>query len=114
MMTEFEVLGVKIFSPKGQDEIIEEITEGPEVKVGLLVKDMKNKADFRTYLLNVSSPKSLFGISKEDLEDTNFNMESIIKKKVKLITSHHHNDFMRGLVKREEDRYSLINTFIVA
>lgn len=86
-------MGVKILSDKAQDKVIEEISDGHDVKVGLLVKDLKNKSDSRTYLLNVSSPKSLFGISKREMEESNFNIESIIKQRVKSITAHH-NDYI--------------------
>ena len=94
-------------------EIIEEIKEGPTVRVGLLVKDLKNKSDAHTYLFNVSSPKSLFDVTKKELEASNFNWENVIREKVNKLKENL-NDYCRGFVKRVDNHYTIVNTTILS
>lgn len=87
LTTDFNVLGVKVTYE--EDGIVESIQTAPKMKVGLIVKDMKNKTDSTSYFLGVRNPIEFFGISKREMP----NAKQAIISKAKLLKTQT-NDFI--------------------
>jgi len=103
-LTQFSLVGVKFEEDK---EIVETVSSDPEINMGLIVKDAINEDDQRSYLFKVSDPVKFFNLSEEDVNSST--MKNVIEKKVKELKLHY-NDFIRALVQREDNKYSLVHT----
>lgn len=103
-LTEFSLVGLKFEEDK---EIVETVSSDPEINLGLIVKDAINEDDQRSYLFKVSDPVTFFNLSQDEIDSSS--IKTAIEQKAKQLKLQY-NDFIRALVQREENKYTLVHT----
>lgn len=103
LATQFGLLGLKI---SDKPRLVDEIQDA--VKIDLIVKDLADKTDTNAYILNVKEPENFFALNTQEMED----VSTSVKAKAKTMRNQP-NSFVKGLVKREGSKYTLVNTKVM-